>query len=179
EMMTPIRPGDVITSASKIASIETKATGEAMVVELTATNQDGKAVGRTLFTVFIRGGGSGKAAAEQPPEPARGEPLLAVSQTIDMDQTFRYAEASGDNNPIHVDPNVAKMAGLPGIIVHGLCTMAFTSKVAIDKLADGDPTRLKRLHVRFARPVIPGDTITTRVWAASDRADRKAYTFEP
>ena len=47
--------------------------------------------------------------------------MLRVSQDIDPDQTFRYAEASGNRNPIHVDENVAKMAGPPGIVVHGLC----------------------------------------------------------
>jgi acyl dehydratase len=63
------------------------------------------------------------------------------------------------------------MAGLPGIIVHGLCTMAFTAKVIVDHLCAGDPTRLKRLAVRFSRPVFPGDTITTKVWPALDPAE--------
>ena len=116
----------------------------------------------------------------RPVEPERGAPLFSVAQTIDRDQTFRYAEASGDPNPIHVDENIAKMAGLPGIIVHGLCTMAFTSKVAIDRLCAGDPTRLKRLRVRFSRPVLPGQTITTKVWAdnKSDRDGRKVFAYE-
>ena len=70
------------------------------------------------------------------------------------------------------------MAGLPGIIVHGLCTMAFTSKVAIDKLCNGDPTRLKRLRVRFSRPVLPGQTITTKVWHDADKSGHKVFTFE-
>jgi len=70
------------------------------------------------------------------------------------------------------------MAGLPGIIVHGLCTMAFTSKVAIDRLCGGDPTRLKRLRVRFSRPVLPGQTITTKVWADGDRDGCKVFTYE-
>ena len=70
------------------------------------------------------------------------------------------------------------MAGLPGIIVHGLCTMAFTSKVAIDKLCSGDPTRLKRLRVRFSRPVLPGQTITTKFWATT-KAIATAAKFSP
>jgi acyl dehydratase len=136
-------------------------------------------VQKTLFTIFIRGAVRGAPAAEaRPPEPERGEPMVVVSQTIDKDQTFRYAEASGDRNPIHVDENVAKMAGLPGIIVHGLCTMAFTSRVMIDKLCGGDPTRLKRLHVRFTKPVLPGQTITTKVWRDGERASRSLFGYE-
>jgi acyl dehydratase len=169
EFLNPIRPGDVISAFAKIVSIETKATGETMDIALDAANRDGTPVQKTIFSAFIRGRNRDAAAAGQRlAEPARGEPLFEVAQTIDNDQTYRYAEASGDRNPIHVDENIAKMAGLPGIIVHGLCTMAFTSKVAIDHLCSADPARLKRLRVRFSRPVLPGQTITTKVWAATD-----------
>jgi len=176
EFLSPLRPGDMLTSSAKIISIETKATGETMTVALD-TARGGETVMKTLFSVFIRGKG-GAAPEARAPEPARGEPLFKVVQTIDRDQTYRYAEASGDRNPIHVDEGVAKMAGLPGIIVHGLCTMAFTSKVAIDKLCAGDPTRLKRLHVRFSRPVLPGQTITTMVWPDGERVGRKVFAYE-
>jgi acyl dehydratase len=180
EFANPIRPGDLINASAKIVSIETKASGETMTVELTATNQNGLAVNKTLFSAFIRGGRNRdvERTAERVAEPARGEPDFTVAQTIDNDQTYRYAEASGDRNPIHVDAGIAKMAGLPGIIVHGLCTMAFTSKVAIDKLCNGDPTRLKRLRVRFSRPVLPGQTITTKVWTESENPGRKIFAFE-
>lgn len=179
EYPNPIRAGDTITSTAKIASIESKATGETMVVELTAANQEGEPVQRTLFTGFIRTPGSGRSSGEaRAAEPERGATLVAVNQTIDQDQTFRYRDAAGDLNPIHVDESVAKMAGLPGIIVHGLCTMAFTSKVVIDKLCGGDPTRLKRLRVRFAQPVLPGQTITTKVWPDGEYQGRKVYAYK-
>jgi len=179
QFVAPIRPGDMITSRAKIAAIETRATGETMTIELEATNQDGVAVNHSMFMAFIRGGGRRSVTPEaRPEETAHGEPLLTVAQSIDADQTFRYAEASGDHNPIHVDENVAKMAGLPGIIVHGLCSMAFTSKVMIDNLCGGDPARLGRLRVRFSRPVRPGQTITTRVWAEGERAGRRLYSYE-
>jgi acyl dehydratase len=180
EFIRPMRPGDVLSSKAKILSIDEKATGETMVVELTASNKNDEPVQRILFTVFIRGGGgSGKTrVAEQRTPEAQRSILFEVNQTIDKDQTYRYAEASGDRNPIHVDENVAKMAGLPGIIVHGLCTMAFTSKAVIDQLCGGDPKRLKRLRVRFARPVLPGQTITTRIWQEGSREGREIYGYE-
>jgi acyl dehydratase len=180
EFLNPIRLGDVITATAKIISIETKATGETLTVELNASNQKGQPVQKTLFINFIRGSRNRDAAASEPRpiEPDRGAPIFSVAQTIDKDQTFRYAEASGDRNPIHVDENIARMAGLPGIIVHGLCTMAFTSKVAIDNLCAGDPTRLKRLRVRFSRPVLPGQTITTKIWADGERDGRKVFAYE-
>jgi acyl dehydratase len=178
EFVNPMRADDVITATSKIAAIESRSTGETMVVEVEARNQRAEHVQRTLFTVFIRGGIKGAPVEIRPPEPVRGEPQFVVSQTIDKDQTYRYAEASGDHNPIHVDVNVARMAGLPGIIVHGLCTMAFTSRVMIDKLCGGDPTRLKRLRVRFTKPVLPGQTITTKVWREGEKTGRMLYAYE-
>jgi acyl dehydratase len=179
EFPTPMRPGDVVTASAKIVSIESKATGETMTVELKAANQNGQPVQKTNFIIFIRGTRSRDAAPEaRPVEPERGAPLLTVAQKIDEDQTYRYKEASGDPNPIHVDENIAKMAGLPGIIVHGLCTMAFTSKVVIDNLCAGDPTRLKRLRVRFSRPVLPGQTITTKLWPDDERDGRKIFAYE-
>ncbi len=179
QFLAPIRPGDRITSRAKIISIETKPSGETMAVELGAENQKGESVQRIVFSVFIRGGGRRAALAEaRAAEVERGEPLFSMAQKIDPDQTVRYAAASGDHNPIHVDENIAKMAGLPGIIVHGLCTMAFTSKVMIDKLCGGDPGKLKRLAVRFSRPVRPGETITTKVWRDGEHDGRATFAFE-
>jgi acyl dehydratase len=177
EFFLPIRPGDKITATGKVAAIETKATGESLIIEISAKNQAGETVNRTLFNAFIRGGGKGGSDAKVA-EPQRGEAIVTVAQQIDKDQTYRYKEASGDFNPIHVDENFARMAGLPGIIVHGLCTMAFTSKVMIDKLCAGDPVRLKRLRVRFTRPVLPGQVITTKVWSDGERNGRKVFAFE-
>ena len=69
-----------------------------------------------------------------------------------------------DDNPIHVDPDTAKAAGLPNVILHGLCTMAMSGKSVIDTLAAGDPRRLKRLGVRFASPVFNSSELTTQGW---------------
>ncbi len=178
--LASIRPGDRITSRARITAIETRSTGETMTVELLAHNQDGVPVNRSVFSAFIRGGGKRSGASPEPraPDADRGEPLLCVAQTIDADQTYRYAEASGDRNPIHVDENVARMAGLPGIIVHGLCTMAFVSRVAIDNLCGRDPLRLRRLRSRFSRPVRPGQTITTKVWPEGGNGGIRRYAYE-
>ena len=177
--VAPMRPGDVITSVATIRSITTGATGETLAIEITARNQRAELVQNTIFTAFIRSSGSGRLDGEaREKEPARGEPLAVVSQAIAADQTYRYAEASGDVNPIHLDANIARMAGLPGIIVHGLCTMAFCSKAVIETVCQGDPRRLKRLRVRFVRPVLPGQTISTRIWAAQETPECKRFEFE-
>ncbi len=69
-----------------------------------------------------------------------------------------YAAASGDFNPIHIDPDAGMAAGLGGPILHGLCTMAWAVEAATNYL--GDPGRVTKVRVRFSRPVAIDDTIT-------------------
>ncbi len=180
EFLGPIRPGDTITSRARIASLETRPGGETLTVALEAHNQDAQPVGRMLFGAFIRTGGGGRTGdgEQRSPKVERGEPLFAVSQVIDPDQSLRYAQASGDRNPIHTDEAVARMAGLRGPILHGLCTMAFGARVIVERPCAGEPTRLRRLRVRFARPVYPGQTITTRVWDEGRRNGRRLFSYE-
>jgi acyl dehydratase len=77
-----------------------------------------------------------------------GDELPELRVTPDAGLTKRYAEASGDPNPIHVDPEFAQKVGLPGIILHGLYSMAQVAKAHTDA-AGGDPRSLKRLAVQF------------------------------
>jgi acyl dehydratase len=179
QFLRPLVPGDIITSAATVAAIEEEAAGESLAIEVHCGNQRAELVQTIRFTALIRGRGSREKKRPTATEAApMGEPLFRVPQKIDADQTYRYAKASGDYNPIHVDENVAKLAGLPGIIVHGLCTMALASKVMIDRLCDGDPRRLRRLRARFSRPVFPGQEITTTAWPLPDREGLKVYAYE-
>jgi len=180
EFYEPIRAGDTITSTAMIRTIESEPNGESLVLELAAHNQRGALVQLTRFTVFIRGPRAGRPARRRPGESIAPQtaPLAEISYPIAPDQTRRYAEASGDFNPIHLDETVARMAGLPGIILHGLCTMALCCKAVVDRLCDGDPRRLKRLRVRFTRPVLPGQTITVRIWPAGQNEGRAIYEFD-
>src|SRR5207237_315826 len=64
--------------------------------------------------------------------------------------------------------------GLPGIIVHGLCTMAMCSQAVVKTVAGGDPSRLRRLAVRFSKPVLPGNDVVTTIYDIGNGA----YAFE-
>ena len=177
-LLAPIRPGDILTIEGRLESIEVKESGETFTVATKLTNQDGVTAAELRSLMFVRGsGGRTKAASEEPPpEP---EYVFTTSQTVDEDQTYRYAEASGDHNPIHIDPEFARnAAGLPGIILHGMATMAFASKAVLDNVAGGDPARLRRIKVRFSKPVFPGETLTTRGWVESKEDGVTTYGFE-
>ena len=100
---------------------------------------------------------------------AVGEALPELRVTPDAGLTKRYAEASGDPNPIHTDPEYAKNVGLPGIILHGLWTMAQVAR-ANAAPAGGDPRALKRLSVQFRGLGFPEQEIvvTSTVKAVED-----------
>jgi acyl dehydratase len=78
--------------------------------------------------------------------------------TFTKEQIAAYAQAGGDHNPIHLDDDFARSVGLPGVIAHGLLQMGILATVAAD--AAGGPQHMKRLFVRFAGMVVPGDTVT-------------------
>ena len=81
-------------------------------------------------------------------KPEAGAVLPPLSVTPDKYLPHRYAGASGDFNPIHIDPEFAKAVGLPGNILHGLYTMAQVARAATEA-GGGDPRSLKRLTVQF------------------------------
>ncbi len=170
----PITPGMTLSVRGAGIGIQPKSSGTTLVVKSETRDADGDLVCEQLMTSFFRGvqatAGAGVGPDDHgfPEEVREQDPVAVVEQTFDEDQTFRYSPASGDPMPIHLDDAFAKSVGLPGIIIHGLCTMAFTSVAAIKTAAAEDPTRLKRLAVRFNKPALPGQTITTRLWQHGD-----------
>jgi acyl dehydratase len=91
-------------------------------------------------------------------------PIAEIAYPVADDQTARYAEASGDHFAIHLDDEFARSVGLPGRIVHGLCTMALAGRAVLEVAGIADPRTVGRLAVRFSAPLFPGETLTTRVW---------------
>jgi acyl dehydratase len=88
-----------------------------------------------------------------------GDPVPELKVTPDKYLTNRYAGASGDFNPIHIDPDFAKAVGLPSNILHGLYSMGVVAKAASQGLAGGDPRALKKLTVQFRGMGLPEQEI--------------------
>jgi acyl dehydratase len=88
----------------------------------------------------------------------QGQPVPELKVTPDRFLTYRYAGASGDFNPIHIDEEFAQQFGLPGRILHGLWTMAQVARAQTD--AAGGPEKLKRLSVQFRGMGFPEQEIT-------------------
>ena len=86
-----------------------------------------------------------------------GETFESVRE-VDPYRPIYYAAASGDFNPIHIDPAVGRAAGLDGAILQGMCTYAWLADACVAYV--GDPARLSRVRARFTKPVQVGDEIT-------------------
>jgi acyl dehydratase len=179
-----IQPGDKLVSRGKMIGYEGLENGTRAAIYLECRTEDGELVNEQYVTTFVRGFDAGKSMGELSPSHKFDErlrtrpPAFTVTQHVDEDQTFRYSPAAGDPMPIHLDEEVARSAGLPGIIAHGLCTMAFTSWAVLTEVAGSDVNRLKRFAVRFSKMVIPGDDIETRIWKQHTRDGVTVYQFE-
>ncbi|HEY5465822.1 MAG TPA: MaoC/PaaZ C-terminal domain-containing protein [Clostridia bacterium] len=92
------------------------------------------------------------------------------SEKVDRYRAIYYAGASGDYNPIHIDPEFGKLVGLNGAILQGLCTLAFAAKTVTDWA--GDPGKLKKIKCRFSAPVMMEDTISVQATVADVQAGR-------
>ena len=91
-----------------------------------------------------------------------GQELPTLKTTPDKYLTVRYAGASGDFNPIHWNERVATEVGLPGVIAHGMFTMALAANAVTDWT--GDPAALVEYQVRFGRPVpVPDDDVGAEI----------------
>ncbi len=132
--------------------------------------------GQPLFElesqIFYRGeGGFGgergpEAPAHAPPEgKSPDKQILSITRP---EQALLYRLASGDTNPLHVEPEIAALAGFARPILHGLCTFGFAERAVEAALCGGDPERVASIEGRFARPVFPGETIAVDVWRMGD-----------
>ncbi len=88
-----------------------------------------------------------------------GKEIKPFEIEIDKYRPYYYAGASGDFNPIHLDDDFAKQVGLGGAILHGLCTMAYVYRAVME---NNDPSKIKKIKVRFRQVVRPLDKLTIK-----------------
>jgi acyl dehydratase len=138
-----------------------------VVIETNTETAGGQSVFETTWSILFRDGGFDgprRPRSSEPEIPDDRPPDLCVELATLPEQALLY-RLSGDENPLHADPNVAAAAGFTeGPILHGLCTYGFLARAVIKGACENDGARLRRLDAQFRRPVWPGDTVVTKGW---------------
>jgi acyl dehydratase len=163
----PLAAGMHVRSQATPVALLGRPNGTSLVLRTETRGENGELLNEQYITEFFRGVEAPESIGERAPDhrlEAEGDPAAEITYPVAEDQTVRYAEASGDHFAIHLDDDFARSVGLPGRIVHGLCTMAFTGRAVLEAAGVEDPARIERLAVRFSAPLFPGDTLTTRIW---------------
>lgn len=163
----PIEPGMSLLSTATPVALLPRPNGTSLVIRTETHTADGELVNEQYVTEFFRGVDAPGERGERAPDhrlAVDGEPLAEIAQVVAEDQPQRYAAASGDDFALHLDDAFARSVGLPGRIVHGLCTLAFAGRAVLEAADVRDPRAVKRLAVRFSAPLFPGERLTTRVW---------------
>ena len=139
QISVPIQSGMTVRSRAAAVGVHVKESGTTVVLKTETRDGDDRLLNEQYVTEFYRGISGGEGAGEvapdhrMPAELAESDPAAELTYPLAEDITERYAEASGDHNAFHLDDEVARAAGLPGIIVHGLCLMAFAGRAVLGR----------------------------------------------
>jgi acyl dehydratase len=172
----PLEAGMRVVSRATPLALLPRPNGTSLVIKTETRDESGELVNEQYVTEFFRGVQADDGVGERAPDhrlEADGDPIAEITYLVAEDQTALYAAASGDDFAIHLDDEFARGVGLPGRIVHGLCTMAFAGRAVLEAAGIDDPRAVGRIAVRFSAPLFPGDSLTTRVWDAGG-----AFAFE-
>jgi acyl dehydratase len=164
-MLAPIPPAGELTTIGKIAGLY-DLKRMAQLVFTTQTTCEGRLVFESEWSMLLLGeGGFGGARPPKSPIPKvlpSGTPRLFVfEEQISPEQALLY-RLSGDFNPLHVDPEFARLVGFEqGPILHGLASYGFCARALIHSVLGGNAARLSVFHAQFRKPVWPGEIIRT------------------
>jgi acyl dehydratase len=180
EVYGPIPPNGKVRTRGRVAGIYDKGKGALVVFECESVDAEtGEPRFKNRMSAFIRGeggfGGERGPAAAAFEVPSR-KPDHQVTYATRPDQALIY-RLSGDMNPLHSDPDIAKIAGFPKPILHGLCTYGFSGRALLSALCGNDPARFRAMEGRFSKPVFPGEALTVKMWVDGQHA--LFQTFNP
>ncbi len=165
----PIRPGQRLIGHSRIVGINDKGPTKGAILFIrkeVRTDESGELLCSSEQTTMLRGDG-GCGGDDPPPKPVHRLPDRAADLHHDLAIPLNAAliyRLSGDKNPLHIDPGVARQAGFERPILHGMCTMGYAAHSLMAALCDYEGERIRSMQVRFTAPVWPGESLRTEMW---------------
>ena len=169
EVHQPIPPEATLTNKARIAEIWDKGKAALVVLQVDSSDESGQPLFTNRFSLFLRGeGGFGGEAGPKAGNAAPDRAPDGVIEQSSLPQQALIYRLSGDKNPLHADPEFAKMAGFDAPIIHGLCSYGIACKAVVDGVLGGDVTRVARYQARFAGVAFPGETYVVSYWKEGD-----------
>ena len=160
-----------LKTSAHIPEIYDKGKAALVILETHAKDEaSGQPLWTNRYSMFIRGeggfgGDSGPKVGNVAPD---RKPDGVITRTTLPQQALIY-RLSGDKNPLHADPDFAKMGGFDKPIIHGLCSYGVVCKAIVDEVLGGDVTKVARYQARFAGVGFPGETYLTSYWKEGDK----------
>jgi acyl dehydratase len=154
-------PDERITVEVDLLGARREAGGVRVAMRAVLVGADGVTFAELVTGALLGGAVTPEPFGELPPFPAhrnKTEPSVLTRQ-ITVDSVRRYAEASGDDNPIHLDDTAARAVGFDRVIAHGMSVLAMVCEEIVDRHAGGDAARVRDIGVRFSTPVAPDEPI--------------------
>jgi acyl dehydratase len=165
----PLKPRGTMVGHTRILDVVDKGAGKGALIyteRKISDKQAGTLVATVTQTTFARGDG-GFGGPPRPSPPLHQMPERAPDMTCELSTRPEAAlvyRLTADLNPLHADLDVAKAAGYPRPIYHGLGTFGVVGHAILKSVCDYDPTRVTAMSGRFSAPVFPGETIRTEIW---------------
>jgi len=158
-------PSATVTTVGTVAGIYDKGANALVDLEF-KSSVDGELLFENVVSMIVRGDG-GFGGERSPKREKSQAPDRAPDRQVKVQTEGRQAlvyRLSGDWNPLHADPDIAKASGFERPILHGLCTFGCTARAIVRELCDNDPEAIRSMAVRFSSPVLPGDLLTVELW---------------
>jgi acyl dehydratase len=182
EIFAPLPVEGKLTAKHKVIGVDDKGPGRGAVVNFVKELYDssGKLLAKIEQTNFCRGDGGcgsfGSPVKVRPPLP-EGAPDATHSIATSRQLALIY-RLSGDYNPVHADPAVAKQAGFHEPWLAGMCSMGIATRACIEKFCDNDPSRVQSMFVRFKNVAFPGETLRFEYYLTDEGARFRACSVE-
>ena len=169
EWHRPLPPtGDVIGRTRVVRLVDRGEGRHGMVVSerkiIDAATEETCATLTQVHVLRGQGGFDGDPHPLPTPQPMpQDEPRWRIDIPTMPDQALFY-RLNGDLFALHSDPRMARTAGFPRPILHGMCVAGIVTQALMRVLAEDDPARLRSIETRFSAPIFPGDTIQVQAW---------------
>uniref|UniRef100_A0A6B2LCQ6 MaoC-like domain-containing protein n=1 Tax=Arcella intermedia TaxID=1963864 RepID=A0A6B2LCQ6_9EUKA len=172
EVVNPLPTEGEFTLKNTVIGISKRGQGALVESETTISDKD-KTYVKIVSGAFFVGAKdfepekAGKSYSENVNVPQRSPDVVEEVKTLpNQAQIYRL---SGDYNPLHVDPNFARMSNFKQPILHGLCTFGHAAHSVIKNFAGNDPALFKSIKARFSKPVNPGETLVISMWKEGNK----------